>query len=244
MLSLLPPSADRPTASGESCGFTLTELLTVLAIVGILAAILIPVVSRARDRARTTQCAANLRQLYQATALYATDHRSIYPVSYGTHNPDGTKVTSTAWWMELFPAYCPSPDVFKCPIDDTGFSGTYNATWTRNGQTLPNGKVSYGAPGYQDATHDFKALGKNVATLSIPARSVLYTEQQNADKRLSATWYGNQPLYATQVTFPHADGKANFVFLDGHVVSMSADELTQATSSGRVIVDSANPIYR
>jgi len=242
-----PPSpipAARPLSSGPALGFTLTELLVVIAIVGILAAILIPVAGHARDAARTTQCASNLRQLYQATALYTADHHGAYPVSYGTLNPDGSKVTATAWWMELFPAYCSSPDVFKCPTDDTGFSGTYKATWTRNGQTLPNGKVSYGAAGHQDGSQDFKALGKKAALLPFPALSVLYTEQQNADKRLSETWYGNQPRWPREVTFPHPGGRANLVFLDGHVALLSSDGLNQAVTAGRLVFDPASPAAR
>ncbi|HEX8463058.1 MAG TPA: prepilin-type N-terminal cleavage/methylation domain-containing protein [Abditibacterium sp.] len=49
--------------------FTLVEMLVVLAIVGLLAAILLPVVSRARASARTSTCASNLRQIGQALAI-------------------------------------------------------------------------------------------------------------------------------------------------------------------------------
>lgn len=59
--------------------FTLTELLVVIAILGILLSILIPVVGRVREAARATVCAANVRQLGQAMALYAQQNNDCLP---------------------------------------------------------------------------------------------------------------------------------------------------------------------
>ena len=55
-------------------GFTLIELLVVIAIIAILAAILFPVFARARENARKANCQSNLKQLAQATLMYAQDH--------------------------------------------------------------------------------------------------------------------------------------------------------------------------
>jgi len=76
-------------------GFTLIELLTVIAIIGILAAIIIPVVGRVRDSARGAQCVSNLRQVGIAMNLYADDHRGRFPTVY----PDGNKT----WRWKLVP---------------------------------------------------------------------------------------------------------------------------------------------
>jgi prepilin-type N-terminal cleavage/methylation domain-containing protein len=59
--------------------FTLIELLVVIAIIAILAALLFPVFSRAREEARATSCVSNLKQLNVASAMYAQDFDETFP---------------------------------------------------------------------------------------------------------------------------------------------------------------------
>ncbi|RRJ94692.1 type II secretion system protein [Opitutaceae bacterium TAV4] len=68
----------------ELAAFTLIELLTVIVIIGVLAAIILPVTSRVRQSARDTQCTARIRQWAFATQLYVIDSKGIFPNTAGS----------------------------------------------------------------------------------------------------------------------------------------------------------------
>jgi len=85
-------------------GFTLIELLVVIAIIAVLAALLFPVLARAKEAAKSTQCRNNLRQIGIAGRLYADDNRDTYSclqggsIIYGgqwTLGPNSTALRAT-----------------------------------------------------------------------------------------------------------------------------------------------------
>jgi len=88
-------------------GFTLIELLVVIAIIGILAALLLPALAGAKDKARRVTCAQNLRQINQAMALYLADNRDVLPPP---EQPGGH------WPTVLLPNYS-NLRLLLCPLD-------------------------------------------------------------------------------------------------------------------------------
>jgi len=92
-------------------GFTLIELLVVIAIIAILAAILFPVFARAREAARKTVCASNLRQLGMASHMYAQDFDEKLPCDYYACNSSTTHIRL----VQQIQPYINSMDILYCP---------------------------------------------------------------------------------------------------------------------------------
>lgn len=180
-------------------GFTLIELLVVIAIIGILAGILLPVLSRARESARSTQCASNVKQIGMGLIMYANENSEAFP-------------SSTADAMLslnlLFPNYISDQRVFKCP-SDTSVTATSNATIAAATKFTKN-QCSYG----YDYTHtqaddaDVAILAdrptNNAASLPTSANSPNHGGTVNAAGTADVTGRGQNVLY-----------------LDGHVEFMS-----------------------
>jgi prepilin-type N-terminal cleavage/methylation domain-containing protein len=89
--------------------FTLVELLIVIAIIAILAALLLPALARAKELSRRSACSQNLRQLSLAVALYATDNTDVLPLPQ----------QRSGHWSEQLRSYYANPHLLVCPTDQS-----------------------------------------------------------------------------------------------------------------------------
>jgi len=161
-------------------GFTLIELLVVIAIIAILSGIIFPVFSSVREKARTTVCQSNLKQLALACIMYADDNNKCYPPSkyYNQSIWTGEKV--------LYYQYVKNREVFFCPNSSNSYDA--NATseeldakvnymnYTANPELMchnrkgfkytkvkapSNTVLIYDGPLYTCVTYNWNSLGKN-----------------------------------------------------------------------------------
>ncbi len=96
-------------------GFTLIEILIVIAILAILAAILFPVFGRARENARRSSCQSNLRQIGLGLLQYTQDYDDKLTHTWYGSGPQDSNSSTRYKWMDAIQPYVKSEQIFNCP---------------------------------------------------------------------------------------------------------------------------------
>jgi len=180
--------------------FTLLELLVTAAIIGVLAALLLPALSKAREKSRRIACASNLRQINQSIHLYADDWSESLPI---LPDPNPYPNGVGAYYKQLVKGYLglsgpasPNETIFTCPSD--GIIRTQ----------LTHAFTSFTFDGYEVGPGALPRItGKKLCVIPRPSRAVLVGEYP-------AFWGGSwHPL----MRGASLGARASLSFVDGHV---------------------------
>ena len=190
--------------------FSLIEILVVIAIIAILAAILFPAFARARENARRTSCQSNLKQIGLGIMQYTQDYDERYPYQAADFISDFSS-SSTAvqanWQRGIYP-YTKSWQILKCPSakPNTVTTAGHSSSYLANGVALPYGfsRSLSSVANTADVILLQEYLYALGASLNRPYPSNLTTKTYTA-------W-----LYTTDIAGVHFDG-SNLLFMDGHV---------------------------
>ncbi|MCX6970696.1 MAG: prepilin-type N-terminal cleavage/methylation domain-containing protein [Verrucomicrobia bacterium] len=218
---LRPLSPARPGAAA----FTLTELLVVLAITGVLAAFVVPAVMGGLAKAKSAKCAGNLKQLYTASMGWSQDNNGWAVQQF---HPSGTVV----WVNALLPYLGSSapkagqrpPGALACS-ESSFLVGSWSSDYAINGM-INDGLESY-SWGFAKSQTSYK-----LATMNDPSKVFFIGDGRGADpatRARSLSGFVNNPrgwLHGRH------DGKANVLFYDGHVEALDPTNDAQVPPGG------------
>jgi prepilin-type N-terminal cleavage/methylation domain-containing protein/prepilin-type processing-associated H-X9-DG protein len=213
-------------------GFTLVELLIVVAIIAVLAGILLPVLFAAKGRGQTSSCQSNLKQIGYAFRAYCDDCDGRCPLGayQDPHVPRFGQYTQTSFivWPELLFQYGADPGIFQCParrfkqeqMQNNTFptSYCYNTARGADGRSLPGANI--------------------VSEVELPTNTIVCADGWGSvdvpgtSDEMGQLYSGQSVGGISSDKVLRHQGAANFLFCDTHVKSQKTSTASQWTLSG------------
>ena len=202
-------------------GFTLIELLVVVAIIAILAAMLLPALSAARERARASDCTSTLKQWAVFINMYTMDNNDTYPCSRAKNH--GADCKNVVWYSNLVTTYY--QEAYKT-------KGKLSCPIVQN--IAPEEKKENLALGY---AKNSSLCCKPISIVAVPDRCFLICEYGGF---VNFTASGllepddTRPLSSNGLITPHESGTtSNILFCDGHVDTLHKEVIRAEVKSRR-----------
>lgn len=195
--------------------FTLIELLTVIAIVAMLSAILFPVFSRARENARRSACQSNLRQVGLGIAQYVQDFDERMPPGGSQGCSNGC---SNPTYRGLIMPYVQSLNVFVCPSNSK--LGSVGGTCSTLGDFSSKAYVGNTQTGIGGTPALATCAAIHASRFPRPAETIVVADAWRPEQPYM--WWGGPADRGGQL-FAHL-ARVNFLFADGHVKSLKATD--------------------
>lgn len=206
--------------SHQSRAFTLVELLTVIAIIGILAGIMLPVIGKVRSSAHKVTCSANLRNAYNWLIIYAEDHKGRFPASLGPNLDTPENSGNVSWWAVLQTYFQP-----RYVLPEVGERNPALNPWfcPSAGEGFPKGVrrvLSINADG-GTSTRYFSPSQNNKWSQTL----LLADGSSNpADEVDASAHFRASDMTPGIVLDPRHGGKVNGLFLDGHITTFAIND--------------------
>ena len=192
----------------RGCGFSLVELLVVIAVIVILAALLFPALSKAKERAKAVKCLSNVKQWTYASHTYCDDNDEYFPYEGNTADPIDTDLNIDAWFNTVAPHAAQSPlkDLYAMGnIPVRRDNSIFVCPSTTKAPTAPPSMVDpffmYALNNRIDPNGDARFRREQVLR---PSETPVFTETQG------------QIPHASQLTPARHSFRANLGFVDGH----------------------------